>query len=145
MNNDLLSAPLIFLATIWVSATPVVAANKTLHEQRDLVLGIRQLDHLSPERAFFVRRAAYLHSYIPMLLGILLFLAMMTGLIAFAAANVSLADYEQYRWLCYSVAFMPAFMFLGFLFGGGLDVRVMRKVLEEDKLKLKTAKDSGLL
>lgn len=137
MNTDL-SAPLILLATIWVSAAPVLTANKTLHEQRDVVFGIREIDHLPADRAYRVKRAAFLHSYIPMLLGILVFLALMTGFILFAARNVPLpSEQEHDRWMCYLVAFMPASMFAGFAFGGGQDVLVMRRMLCEDRGHLK--------
>ena len=134
MENGFLSAPLILLATIWVSAAPVLAANTTLHDQRDLVSGIRNLAHLSPARALQVRRAAFLHSYIPLLIGILIFLAMMSGFIVYTAWSLHLPkDQEPYRWLCYMVALMPAFMFIGFAFGGGKNVFVMWQILNEEK------------
>jgi hypothetical protein len=140
LNQDL-SAPMILLATIWVSAAPVLTANKTLHEQRDIVFGIRELDHLPPERIFRVKCAAFTHSYIPLLLGILAFLALMTGFIGLAAKNVPLpSEQEHDRWLCYLVALMPASMFVGFAFGGGRDVLVMRRMLKEDELGLKGQK-----
>ncbi len=145
MNSDL-SAPLILLATIWVSAAPVLTANKTLHEQRDIVFGIRELKHLLPSRICQVQRAAFFHSYIPLLCGILMFLGLMIGFILFSAANVPLPpEQEGRRWLCYLVALMPSSMFLGFAIGGALDVLTMRKILREDASPKPNVRQMGQL
>jgi hypothetical protein len=140
MSDELLSTPLILLATIWVSASPVLSANETLHDQRDIVLGIRELGHLSPEVACIIRRSSFRNSYVPLWLGILMFLALMTVFIGFTAGTIALPkDQESHRWLCYSVMLMPMFMFCGFLIGGILDISTMRRLLRREESKLKAS------
>jgi hypothetical protein len=133
MSDDLLAAPFVLLASVWVAATPVLTANKTLHEQRDIVFGIKELKDMTPARAYRVRCASLWHSYVPLLLGILCFLAMMTVFMLVTARVAPLKpDQERYRWLCYLVTVLPAFSFLGFLVGGGRDIAFMRRILAED-------------
>lgn len=123
---------MMILAAIWVCAAPVLTANQTLHAQRDIVLGVKKLEDADPNYVHIIRHAAFWHSYLPLLLGVLVFLALLTAFAWITAANLDLPEtQESFRTLCYAAAVLPAFSFIGFLYGGGKDCVIMIRRLRD--------------
>ena len=129
-----LTAPLVILATIWLGAGPVLSALRIIHGQRDIVLGVKRLDHLTPAQAHDIRSVALWNSYLPLLLGVLLFLLLLTGFVCVAVNYLELPQNQKsLRRLGYIVALQPAFTFIGFLLGGARDMVFMLHTLKQER------------
>jgi len=125
------------LGVVWLSSTPLQAILQILHSMRDKVVAGLEHENVKVSASLELKycKAMLWNTYIPLLIGYLVFLLMISSASLFLPIVGLIAD-MKIKLISYAVSVQFGLTFLGFFFGGIGDIRLMRIAIEEKRLSM---------